>query len=540
MDSITMSLLERLPQAIRHEGGLSRRLFVAYGAALAALPALAARSAGTTDARVSFPADPFQLGVASGDPDAHSVVLWTRLCPRPLEPGYGLTTERIPVRWELSETESMSRIVQRGTALALPQLGHSVHVEVAGLRPGRFYWYRFHAGPATSPVGRTRTLPDPESLPRELRFAFASCQHYEDGHYTAYERMAQDDPDLVFHLGDYIYESPAKDNKVRRHTGPAKTRLITLEDYRGRHALYRSDRHLQEMHRRCPWFVTWDDHEFDDNYAAGVSWTPADNPAEFLIRRAAAYQAYYEAMPLRAASMPQGPNMHLYRKASFGRLAEFLVLDTRQYRTDQPNGDNHKPLNAAALDPRNSLLGAEQRNWMDRSLIASQAHWNVLAQQVMMGLVAFPGTAKDPEPIYSMDQWPGAAHERMAIARFWADRRIPNPIVLTGDIHSNWVNDLRIDDRKPETPVVATEFVGTSISSGGNGKQVPEEQARLRSMNPCVRFFNRERGYVRCTVTPQSWRSDYVAVEDILKPGGRTTVRQSFLVESGRPGAQPV
>ena len=187
-----MSLLERLPQAVRHEGGLSRRLFVAYGAALAALPAIAARSAGTTDSKISFAADPFQLGVASGDPDAHSVVLWTRLCPKPLEPGYGLTTERVPVRWELSETESMSRIVQRGTALALPQLGHSVHVEVAGLKPGRHYWYRFHAGPATSPIGRTRTLPEPDSLPSVLSFAFASCQHYEDGHYTAYERMAQD------------------------------------------------------------------------------------------------------------------------------------------------------------------------------------------------------------------------------------------------------------------------------------------------------------------------------------------------------------
>jgi alkaline phosphatase D len=434
----------------------------------------------------------------------------------------------------------MSRIVQRGTTLALPQLGHSVHVEVSGLKPGRSYWYRFHAGEATSPVGRTRTLPDPESLPRELRFAFASCQHYEDGHYTAYERMAQDDLDLVLHLGDYIYEAPAKDNKVRRHTGPAKTRLLTLDDYRGRHALYRSDRHLQEMHRRCPWFVTWDDHEFDDNYAAGVSGNTADNPAEFLIRRAAAYQAYYEAMPLRTASMPHGPHMNLHRKASFGRLAEFLVLDTRQYRTDQPNGDNNKPLNAAALDPRNSLLGAEQRHWMDRSLIASQAHWNVLAQQVMMGMVAFPGTAKDPEPIYSMDQWPGAAHERMAIARFWSDRRIPNPIVLTGDIHSNWVNDLRIDDRKPEGPVVATEFVGTSISSGGNGKEASEDAARIQSMNPCVRFFNRERGYVRCTVTPQRWRSDYVAVEDISKPGGQSAVRKSFFVESGRPGALPV
>jgi alkaline phosphatase D len=229
--------------------------------------------------------------------------------------------------------------------------------------------------------------------------------------------------------------------------------------------------------------------------------------------------------------------MDLYRSVSFGRLADFLVLDTRQYRTDQPNGDVSSPLNAAALDPRNSLLGARQREWMDARLLASRATWNVLAQQVMMGLVARPPAKDGAEPLYSMDQWPGAAAERIGIGRFLAERRIPNPVVLTGDIHSNWVNDLRVDDRKGDTPVVATEFVGTSVTSGGNGKLDPESEARLKALNPCVRFFSRERGYVRCRVTPGQWRADYIAVEDVTKPGGRAVARRSFVVEAGRPGA---
>ena len=531
--------LQHISQAVRHEGGVSRRLFMAYGAALAALPSLALR-AEAAPRRVSFVADPFQLGVASGDPADTSVVLWTRLCPRPLDIDYGIGAESIPVRWELADNEAMTRNVRRGMTVATPQLGHSVHVEVEGLKPGRHYWYRFLAGNAVSPVGRTRTLPSPQDLPDRLRFAFASCQHYETGLFTAYDQMAKDDPDLVFHLGDYIYEGPGKDNLVRKHNGPRTTKLLTLQDYRSRYAQYRADPLLQGMHRQCPWFMTWDDHEFDNNYAGAISEKAGVDPAVFLIQRAAAYQAYYEMMPLRASSLPQGPDMQLYRKAGFGRLAEFLILDTRQYRTDQPNGDGRKPLNANALDPKNSLLGSRQRGWMDASLLASQANWNVFAQQVMMGMVGFQGTPEVGDPVYSMDQWPGAAHERMAIARFLAERRVANPVVLTGDIHSNWVNDIRVDDRKMDLPVVATEFVGTSISSGGNGTFDPKDQDQLRARNPFVRFFSRERGYVRCEVTPQTWRSDYVAVEDVTRPGGRTQVRRSFMVESGVPGAQAV
>jgi alkaline phosphatase D len=303
---------------------------------------------------------------------------------------------------------------------------------------------------------------------------------------------------------------------------------------------YRADPLLHGMHAKCPWLVTPDDHEFDNNYAGEVQEAQPKgvakaDPADFLARRAAAYQAYYEMMPLRPRSLPTGPDMLLYRKAAFGRLAEFFVLDTRQYRTPQPNGDGTKPLVGEALRPTNTLLGRRQRGWLEAGLLISTATWNVLAQQVMMGLVEITSAARSG---YSMDQWPGAVHERIALVKFLADRKVPNPVVLTGDIHSNWVNDLRADDRQHDTPVVATEFVGTSLSSGGNGVDQPKGVDALLAANPGVKYHNRERGYVRCTITPGTWASDYVVVEDVTKPGGKVLTRTSFVVEAGQPGAK--
>ena len=381
--------LSRISEAIRSEGGVSRRLFLAYGASLAALPLLAVRAT-AADRKVAFAANPFSLGVASGDPDAKSVVLWTKLAPNPLDPDGGMKPEMVSVAWELAEDDSMKKVVASGSAIAAPQLGHSVHVEVNGLKPDRWYWYRFKAGDAASTIGRTRTLPAADSAPERLRFAFASCQHFEQGLFTAYEQMAKDDLDLVFHLGDYIYEYPGTTTRVRKHSGPAKTRIRTLADYRERHMQYRRDPLLNGMHSKCPWFVTWDDHEVENNYAndiqeEGRNEAPNADPVEFLVQRAAAYQAYYEMMPLRKRSLPRGPDALLYRKASYGRLAEFFILDTRQYRTDQPNGDGLHPLNEEALKPTNTLLGRKQRGWLDAGLISSTASWNILAQQVMMG-----------------------------------------------------------------------------------------------------------------------------------------------------------
>jgi alkaline phosphatase D len=358
--------LTTIRTAVRSEGGVSRRLFLAYGSALAALPSLAVRTH-AADRKVTFASDPFTLGVASGDPDSTSVVLWTKLAPKPLDPDGGMKPEAIPVTWELAEDDAMKTVVAKGSAVATPQLGHSVHAIPTGLKPDRWYWYRFRAGDATSPVGRTRTTPAADATPDRLRFAFASCQHYEQGLFTAYAQMAKDELDLVFHLGDYIYEYPGTEKKVRKHTGPSEGKIVTLEDYRNRHNQYRSDPLLHGMHAKCPWLVTWDDHEFDNNYANDIQeekWgkrTKPTDPATFLEQRANAYQAYYEMMPLRPSSVPHGPDLKLYRTCAYGRLASFQVLDTRQYRTDQPNGDKASELNDAALSPKNTLLGEAQR-----------------------------------------------------------------------------------------------------------------------------------------------------------------------------------
>ena len=304
-----------------------------------------------------------------------------------------------------------------------------------------------------------------------------------------------------------------------------------------RHAQYRSDQDLAKMHATCPWFVTWDDHEFDNNYANDISEENGISPQEFLTRRANAYQAYYEMMPLRISSMPRGPHLQLYRKSAFGRLANFFVLDTRQYRTDQPNNDGRRELNDSAMDAANSLLGQRQKNWLKRSLLQSQSTWNVLAQQVMMGMVGYTKGVDEPR-YHSMDQWPGYTAERMEMMRFMADRRVSNPVVLTGDIHSNWANELRIDDRKPEADTVGVEVVATSLSSGGNGSQRATDHDRLLATNPCVKFHNRERGYLLCEVDQAVWSTDYKVIDDVLKPGGKTFSRAKYIVESGQASIQ--
>jgi alkaline phosphatase D len=522
--------ISRLHDAVKHEGGVTRRLFMAYAASLSGACALGTQARGAT-ATPSYAADPFSLGVASGDPAPRGIVLWSRLAPKPLEPFGGMPAQNVEVQWELAADESFGSIVQRGKAVATPQLGHSIHVEVDGLEPDQWYWYRFRTGDAESSIGRTRTLPRRNATPAQVKFAFASCQHLESGYYTAYEHMAQDGLDLVFHLGDYIYEGPGKDDGVRKHVG---REIRSLEDYRIRHAQYKSDKLLQNMHAACPWVVVWDDHELDNNYADAVSEERNVDPVDFLVRRANAYQAYYENMPLRRRSLPQGPNLQLYRKFAFGRLAEFFALDTRQYRTDQPNGDGKKALNAEARSPQNTILGVDQRDWLEGGLLSSTGTWNVLAQQVMMGVTdQSPGNGE----LFPMDVWAGYAHEREQLMRFLRTRRVANPVVITGDVHSNWVNNLRIDDRREESPVVATEFVGTSISSGGNGDDNAKYRESCMRENCGVKFFNGQRGYVRCTLTNDAWRSDYQVVENVTEPGAPVKTRASFVIESGRPGA---
>lgn len=533
--------LNQLPQAVRHEGGVSRRLFLAYCSALAATPLLGRRALAEATApvvaRPSFGSDPFTLGLSSGDPDATGVVLWTRLAPKPLQHDGGMPHSAVQVSWELAEDEAMTRVVKRGVATATPELAHSVHVEVEGLQPDRWYWYRFRSGDAETKIARTRTLPAAGASPERLQFAFASCQHYESGYYTAYQHMATDDSlDLVFHLGDYIYEPAAAKGRTREH---ANGKCESLADYRIRHAQYRTDEHLQAAHRVCPWFVTWDDHEVANNYAGDHDERGPAASLAFLQRRAAAYKAYYEHMPLRARSIPRGPDLQLYRKASYGALAELLVLDGRQYRTPQPNGSAPGPLGPVALSPNGTMLGAKQKAWLKESMTRSHGRWNLLANNVAMAMLARAGGKEDPHvDYYGMDAWPAYAHERIEMMQFIADHKVANPIVITGDIHSNFVNELRVDDRKHDAAVVATEFIGTSISSSGDGTAHPASTEGLMRRNPGVKFHNAERGYVKCTVTPKAWQSDFMTVAKISVPDQPVKLRASYVVESGRPGAE--
>ncbi|MEO1529400.1 MAG: alkaline phosphatase D family protein [Planctomycetota bacterium] len=512
----------------------SRRqlLRVASTSALA-WPFLCLPSTLAADRTVKLGDWPFQLGIASGDPSADGFVLWTRLAVDPLRGG-GMPQEDLLVRWRVCDDEAMKQEVRSGVATAAAEWGHSVHVEVQGLKPDRTYWYQFTIGGEESPIGRTRTTPTGDAMPDRLRFAFASCQHYETGYFTAYKHMADEDLQAVVHLGDYIYEGGAAKNKPRSHGGPE---IVTLEDYRNRHALYRTDPDLQAAHAAFPWIVTWDDHEFDNNYAAEISEQPNVVTAQFLARRAAAYQAYYEHMPLRRSSLPHGPAMQLYRNVTYGRLAQFSVLDTRQYRSDQPCGDKRSAPCDEVFDPDASLLGAVQEKWLCDGLLSSPAQWNILAQQVMMARVdRTPGEAVS----WSMDQWSGYDAARKRLLQFLADRHVANPVVITGDIHTNWVNDLKVDFDDERESAVATEFVGTSITSGGNGAAKPKSTDGLLADNPFVKFYNAERGYVRCDVTPNEWRTDFRVVPKVTEKGSPCLTRASYVVENGQPGAKSV
>ncbi len=509
---------------------IDRRSFLIGGASLTGAALVYPIAGWAKSDGVNFADDPFSLGVASGDPWAESVVLWTRLAPDPLNGG-GMPARKVPVKWEVATDERMQNIVAKGAASAEPEWGHSIHVEVKGLKPSRWYWYRFTVDAGSSPIGRTRTAPASNARNDRMNFAFVSCQHYETGHYAAYRHMNDEDLDLVIHLGDYIYESGPTANRVRKHNSPE---IKSLEDYRNRYALYKSDQMLQQAHARFPWALVWDDHEVDNNYAGLIA---EDNAPieEFSARRARAYQVYYEHMPLRRSVLRGGKGVEIYRRLNFGNLADVYMLDTRQYRTDQPCGDGRKPACPESLDEKATMLGTGQEQWLKRGLDRSGARWNIIAQQVMMGQV--DGMA-GPEQQFSMDQWNGYAAARKRLLTFLHDRKPSNPVVLTGDIHSNWVADLKPDFNREDSPVVATEFVGTSITSGGDGADVRPNTASLLSENPHIKFFNGQRGYVKCSLTTERWQSDYRVLETVSQPEAPISTRATFVVENGRPGAK--
>lgn len=480
---------------------------------------------------------PFTLGVASGEPASDGFVLWTRLAPEPTLPDGGMPLQPVAVRWQIALDENMRKVVRRGAALALPQLAHSVHVEVEGLSPSRWYWYQFEVGGEVSPIGRARTAPSLGSRASDLAFAFASCQNFVNGFFPAYRRMAEEDLDFVVHLGDYIYEGPGGAG-VRAHLPAAE--IMSIDDYRIRHALYKSDAALQSAHAAFPWIVTWDDHEVENNYAGLIPQDAADAQI-FEERRARAYQAYYEHMPLRRFSFPRGPDLQLYRRVSFGSLLQVHVLDTRQYRSaEAPEncavGERVDGYCPSALDATRTITGNRQRDWLVSGLGRSHAKWNVLANQVPF---APNDTNADPAiRTFGGEKWDGFPFDRAQVLDFIAARRLHNTIVITGDVHQNFVRNVPPDYINLDAEPVATEFIGTSISSGGD--------RTLRTVfggdanNPHLRFTDNHHGYVRCAVSKAQWQSDYRVVPSVLVEDAPVSTVASFVVQEGRAGAERI
>jgi alkaline phosphatase D len=533
--------IKKLTEDSLKKNKLNRRTFLSGAGKIAgiSLGLTIAQSLGSyeVNAAPKFRNYPFTLGVASGDLLADGVVLWTRLAPDPLNGG-GMPNQAVPVKWEIAEDERFKKIVQKGTELARPNLAHSVHVEVEGLKPNHVYFYRFKSGYEFSPVGKTKTLPRKGANVKSMTFAFASCQQYEHGFFTAYQHMSEEELDFVVHLGDYIYEYGPNEyvsssGNVRTHSGPE---IMTLEDYRNRHAQYRSDGNLKAAHAAFPWIVTWDDHEVENNYANMIP-EKGQSVEAFVKRRAAGYQAYYEHMPLRRSSLPHGADMLLYRDFTYGNLAMFNVMDTRQYRDDQANGDGSKPPTPESQDPNRTLTGIEQERWLLRNLGTSKAHWNVLAQQVFFAQRNY-GTAEAPK--LSMDAWDGYTASRERITNFIQSKNLNNIIVLTGDVHASWACDLKADYNDSSSNVFGAEFVGTSITSGGNGADKRSDTEKILGLNAHIKFFNDYRGYVKCTVTPEEWRTDYKVVPFVTSPGAAISTRASFVYQKDQNGLQQV
>jgi len=521
---------------LHDRAGADRRRFlagvagVAGAAALAQLPAYRAEAA----PRPASGGYPFKLGVASGDPTASGAVLWTRLVPELFEPGGGMPSRKATVQWQVAADERFRRVVRHGFAWALPELAHSVHVEVDGLRPDREWFYRFRYRDAVSPVGRTRTAPRDQSGTGALAFAFASCQAWDNGYYPSYRHMAGEDLDLVLHLGDYVYEGGIPADGGYRHVPTAdvlREAPRDVERWRMQYALYRSDPDLQAAHARFPWLVVWDDHEVQNDYANSQSQYEGDISA----LRAAGYQAWYEHQPVRTPARPDRNGPRIYRRIHWGTLAQIDMLDGRQYRSVPPCGWGEADACAGGYDPAITMLGTAQERWLEAGMAGSAARWNIIGNNVMLGRLDHDGTAGDR---LWHDAWDGFPSARKRLTDAWVRHEVRNPVVVTGDWHSTFVNDIHRDFDQPSSPVVGTEFVGTSIASNGDGEVYGPYYGPMIKFNPHIKFFDGDRrGYARCRVEPGQMRADLQIVSTVSRPDAPESTFASFVVEDGTPGA---
>jgi alkaline phosphatase D len=523
---------------------LPRRLFLLDAARFAA--AVTAAGPSVLRAAPSNAAGyPFSLGVASGSPLPDSVILWTRILPNPLDAN-SAPKLAVPLRWEVAQDEAFHKIVAKGSAVATLELAHSVRVNVTGLQPGRWYFYRFMLGDAVSPVGRTRTAPAAGSMPDLLKLAVASCQHWEFGSYAAHRYIAGSHPDLVAFLGDYIYEwgafrlqHPQPGERIVR-----QNESFDLQSYRQRYAQYKTDPDLQAAHLVAPWIVTWDDHEVANDYAANRDERLSK---DFAARRAAAYQAFYEHMPLRLPPPRSFAGVRMFQRYDWGRLARFHVLDDRQYRAVQAcpgkglGGSNSVSPRAcpSLLDPRRTMLGLEQEAWLQEGLQSSKARWNILAQQTLMAQSTQLPIAAAGDGRFWTDGWDGYPAARRRLFDTLVKTRVSNPLVLGGDVHTFYASELRADFNRPaskDNPVIATEFVGTSVTSNSRPQQ---RTSQYVAMNPHIKYGHSDkRGYMLLEVTPKETRTRFMGLDEVKDP--KTVQRElaAFRVESGTAGVE--
>ncbi len=465
--------------------------------------------------------DPFTIGVASGDPRPESVILWTRLAIDPIHGG-GMPDLEVPVIWEVAISDDFSDIVRSDYVFATPTFAHSVHVDADGLAPDSWYFYRFRVGDDwVSPTGRTKTLPAEDSSPERIRIGLASCQNYKDGYYNSHAFLAQEDVDLIAFVGDYIYESGVN-GSVRDHDGPE---LRTLAQYRNRYALYKTDANLMAVHVNFPWIMTWDDHEVNNNYAGLTLEMGNEDVTDVLALRAAAYQAYYEHMPLRVPVPDEFGHFQIYNSFVIGDLTTVHVLDGRQYRSPIAcNGRFGRPC-AEVDDPSRTMLGAEQKEWLFAGLRASTTLWNTIAQQTVFTPVNFNRMFVNP------DQWDGYPPERQQLLDVF--RELNNIVMLTGDIHASGFATLNRDQYDAQSEPVGYELVGTSITSGGNGDVLLGLGDQAVALLDNVHFLNsKARGYVICDLSRDRLRAEYRFVSTVLEP--QATLRTDAIFEVDR------
>jgi len=502
------------------------------------LALLASVNSHRVHARASFDAYPFSLGVASGDPWPDGFVLWTRVAPKPLEPGGGMPPQALPVEWEVAEDAGFKRIVRKGIELARPELAHSVHVEVSGLEPAWRYWYRFRAGPATSVIGTARTAPSAGTINDRLRIGVAGCQHYEFGLFTAYRHLSElPDIDLVFHYGDYIYEGTGATcrseggtrNCVRAHIGGE---TYSLDDYRRRYGQYKADGDLQAAHAAAAFVMSYDDHEVDNDWAGDED--QDGTPAEaFVLRRFAAMQAWYEHMPVRRAQLPALGKLQMYRRLDFGALLRLHVLDTRQYRTNQLCNDDRNEHCRSSNDPAPAtMLGADQEAWLGAGL-DHKARWNLLAQQVMVMPFNYPQSRAAGR--VNQDSWSGYPAARERLVQQIRERDLRNVVIATGDVHKHHVGTVPLREGDLDGPAAATEFVCTSISSDGDGQDLPQGWEQTRAANPHCRLINARRGFQLFEIDRKQWRTDVWTVDKVTVAGGHAKRLSSYTVEPDVP-----